>query len=96
MKRFILGTNRTTPEQESTFITLVKARWSDIGWWHQLSGIWLFVDPNDLMVDAVELRDIAKEAFPGVHLAVIDVPEGSTWAGFGPSQDLAWIHNWWE
>ena len=96
MKRFIVGTNRTTPEQDSTFLTQVKARWPDIGWWHQLGGTWLFIDLNDLIVDAVELRDAAKEAFPGVHLVVIEIPEGSTWAGFGLSQDFTWIHNWWK
>jgi len=96
VKRFIVGTNGTTPEQDSTFLTLVKAHWPDIGWWHRLGGTWLFVDPNDLMVDAVELRDIAKEAFPYVNLVVFDIPEGSTWAGFGVGQDFAWIHSWWE
>ena len=96
MKRFIVGTSGTMNEQDSTFLTLVKDRWPNIGYWHRLGGTWLLVDPNDLMVDAVELRDVAKEAFPSVNVVVFDIPEGSTWAGFGVSQDFGWIHSWWE
>lgn len=101
MNRFVVGTNRTTAVQDSAFLAAVRAKWPQIGWWHQVSETWLFVDPTGTATSPV-LRDVARQCFPGVHIMVIQVPRGRTyWAGFGPTAGaegdmFTWMRENWE
>ena len=99
MRRFVFGTDRTAYAQDAEFLKLVRAQWPEMGWWHQLSEMWLFVDPTDTVTPSA-LRDIARKAFPNIDLLVIQVKDGKGWAGFGPKRGSAgdmftWIHEWW-
>lgn len=94
MKRFVVGTNRTTTEQDNAFLSLVRARWPYIGWWHQLSETWLFVDPLDTLTSGA-LRDAATQAFPGIRLIVLEAYGPHLWSGFGRREEFSWmLENW--
>lgn len=99
MKRFVLGTNRTTQEQDAAFFKILRARWPHIGWWHQLGETWLFIDLTDTL-RATDLRDAAKEAFPGIYLMVVEAKGPRNWAGYGttapPSEMFTWMHKEWD
>ena len=96
-KRFIVVTNRTTAEQDKAFQESLPPGFA---WWHWLGETWLLVD-NTGFRSASELRDIARDAFPGIYCLVIEVSEsGDRWAGFGPSSGeknmFAWIRDYWQ
>jgi hypothetical protein len=95
VKRFVVGTSRTTVEQDNKFLQLVRARWPQIGWWHQVSETWLFADLQHA-VTAAELRDLAMQAFPTINVIVIEITGNTTWAAFGPSNTMfPWLkENW--
>lgn len=101
MRRFVLGTNRATSAQDSAFLAAVRGTWPGVGWWHQLGDMWLFADPSSTMT-SIALRDIAKQAFPRVHIMVMEIPPGRTnWAGFGPGYGrkgdmFTWMRKNWE
>lgn len=93
MKRFVIGTNRTTAEQDAAFVNILKARWPHLGWWHQLGETWLIIDYSDQLTP-VELRDTANQAFPGIRKMVIEI--GGSWAGFAPVDDFTWMNEQWD
>ena len=96
MKRFVVGTSRTTPEQDAKFLQLVRARWPHVGWWHQVTETWLFVDLLGTAT-AAALRDVAMEAFPTINLMVIEIKGEATWAGFGPQNTMfPWMNETWD
>jgi hypothetical protein len=96
VKHFVLVTNRTTAEQDKAFFTILRARFSHLGWWHQLSETWLFVDLMDTTT-AEQLRNAAMEAFPTVFLVVLEITGQHTWAGFGPTESMfKWIRETWD
>jgi hypothetical protein len=95
VKRFFLGTNRTTAEQDKAFFAIIRSRWPHLGWWHQLSETWLFVDLTDELTPS-DLRDAALQAFPGVQLLVIEIPCVTNWAGFGMTKDYQWFRETWD
>jgi hypothetical protein len=100
MRRFVLGTDRTTAEQDKAFYNLLRARWPGLGWWHRLSETWLFVDLTDTLTVA-DLRDAATEAIPGVHIMAIEAKDDpNAWAGFGlksgPNEMFSWMRESWE
>jgi hypothetical protein len=95
MKRFVLGTNRTTAEQDAAFYLILQQRFSHLGWWHQLSEMWLLVDETDTLTPA-GLREAAREAFPDIHLMVIEVGTG-IWSGYGNKADMfPWMRETWS
>jgi hypothetical protein len=94
MARFIVSTDVTTTEQDSTFLQLLKAKWPHLGWWHNLTESWLLIDLSNT-VTAEMLRDVANEAFPGIHKMVIAIESGN-WAAFGRVGDFEWMHNQWR
>jgi hypothetical protein len=93
-KRFMLGTNRTTQEQDAQFINILKTRWPNAGWWHQLSETWFVIDPADNLTADI-LRDAAKEAFPGIYLMVVEIGTGR-WSSFGSADSFPWMRGQWE
>lgn len=97
MKRFVIGTNRTTAEQDSAFLNILRSRWPHLGWWHQVSETWLIVDLANT-VTVVELRDAAMQAFPGIYIMVIEV--NGSWAGWGanspPGDMFTWMRDSWD
>src|SRR5258708_6656697 len=95
MKRYVIATNRTTAEQDHTFVNILRARWPRLGWWHQLSETWLIVDLSGQLTTS-DLRDAAKEAFPGVHILVLDASEPSKWSAFATPNECAWIRDEWD
>ena len=95
MTRFVIGTNRTTPEQDQAFLKILQARWPHLGWWHQLSETWLIVDLTGELT-AIQLRDAANEAFPGIYKMVLDVGNPHNWAAFGRTEDFPWMRDEWE
>ena len=96
MKRFVVGTNRTSDVQDKVFLTLIRARFPRLGWWHQLSEIWLFVDPSD-SVSCIDLRDVATKAFPDIKLIVLEATGfPNLWAGFGQQEEYDWMASNWD
>lgn len=95
MTRFVLSTTLgSTPQQDEDFARLLKAEYPDAGWWHQLSETWLIVDPSDKMTTSA-LRDLARRAFPGIHLMVVPAMRG--WAGFGNAENMfPWMRQYWN
>lgn len=94
MRRFVLGTNRTTAAQDRAFLAILQERFPDVGWWHQLGETWLFVDHNDQLSTEV-IREMAKEAFPDVYVMAIEVGNGR-WSAFGEMSDFEWMHDSWQ
>jgi hypothetical protein len=96
VKRFVIGTNRTTVEQDKVFLNILRTRWPHLGWWHQINETWLIIDLSDeLTVNA--LRDATHQAFPGIYKIVIEVPGHSTpWAGWGQGADFVWVNEQWD
>lgn len=95
MKRFVLGTDRTTPEQDRAFIDILNMRHPGIGWWHQLGEMWLISTHSDSLTTA-ELRDAATQAFPGVSLIVIEAAGPNCWSGFGTPKEFTWLSGSWD
>lgn len=94
MRRFVVGTGRSTAEQDTSFYQSLIARWPLLGWWHNLPEMWLLVDLNDTCTSS-EIRDIAKTAFPSLHLMVIEISSG-TWAGVGDPNETKWMDQSWK
>jgi hypothetical protein len=95
MSRFIVGTDRTTPEQDQAFYTLLRSRWPSMGWWHNLPETWLLIDPTNTLTVEI-LRDAAFEAFPGRCLIVIQVGPDSEWAGMKRGDNFDWVADQWS
>jgi hypothetical protein len=100
MKRFVIGTDITTAEQDAAFHKALIDRWPDLSWWHQLDEMWLIVDGTDELT-AAKLRNTVTKALPGINVMIIEVPHGGTWAGFGPSKGtksdmFTWMTEVWD
>ena len=97
-KRFVIGIQTTTAEQDKAFISFIES--NGITWWHWIGGFWLLVDPQGAMTEMV-LRDKLRETHPEARSLVICVPESTVgWAGFGPNtaeHDMSsWIRETWD
>ena len=95
MKRFVLGTDRTTPEQDRVFVHILKTRFPKVGWWHRLGETWLISDESESLT-CEAIRDAATEAFPQISMFVTEAAGKPSWAGFGKNEDFAWLANDWE
>jgi hypothetical protein len=101
MRHFVLATNRTTQEQDAEFYRILREQWPLMGWWHQVSETWLLIDLTDT-VTVDDIRNAAKEAFPGIYVMVLQVvPVPGHWAGFGPQEKtpgdmFTWIRQSWD
>jgi hypothetical protein len=61
-----------------------------------LTETWLVVDFSDRLTCG-DLRDMAKEAFPGISLMVVEAKGPGAWAGFGPKEEMfSWIEGCWD
>ena len=97
-KRFIIGLDSTTKEQNEAFLEFVKEH--GVGWWHWLGNFWLLADSGGRF-SADDVRNKLKETHPGVHTLVIELSEhGDTWAGYGPKSEnrnmFKWLRETWS
>jgi hypothetical protein len=95
LRHFVIGTNRTTAEQDKKFKGILESRWRGVAWWHWISETWLIADTADLLT-AGDLRDAAQEAFPDTFTIVVRAYGGATWAGFGTEEFGKWFEEWWK
>ena len=65
------------------------------GWWHWIDGHWLVRDTSQALT-ATELRNQLKPFVAGRVLLVLQLAEGSTWAGNSKTtatkKPFAWLH----
>ncbi|MGA2475740.1 MAG: hypothetical protein ABSF73_03885 [Terriglobia bacterium] len=99
-KRFIICLDApVTPNQPQALLDFLRAK--GYGWWHWFPNTWLVVDNSGTLNHTV-LRDIAKIAYPGAFLLVLELPEGMNgrWSGFGiasgPQDQFKWIQEQWD
>lgn len=96
-RRFIILHDAGSPAQDEIFKNMLKS--NEIGWWHWFSGSWLVVTTSYLL-DAVVLRDMTNEAYPGLYKLVIEHHgDPNDWAAFGlipPNPDMfEWLRTQW-
>jgi hypothetical protein len=95
-KLFIVTSDPTSEEQDKVFQEWIEA---EFNWWHWLQQTWMLVDEYGVHT-ALEIRDKARDTFPGVYLMVFEISrDRSTWAGWGANSEkrnmFAWIiDNW--
>jgi hypothetical protein len=97
-KRFIVGLDHSTTEQDTAFREYLRA--SGLNWWHWISDMWLLVDPYG-QFSASQLRDKLNEIYPTVRNIVIEIrSDGDTWSGYGPKSEdknmFTWIRGKWK
>lgn len=91
-KRFIVGVDSSTEEQDKAFLSFVKSH--GLGWWHWLENFWLITDSSDQLT-ASDIRDELGKTYPGVHKLVIELSDsGDTWSGYGPKSEKRNMFNW--
>ena len=97
-KRFVVLLDSPTPEQNKAFLGFLKET-KKFGYWHWMRDSWLLTS-KDQEQTTISIRDHVKSMFPDVNNIVIEVPDGSTWSGFGPKGEdrnmFTWIHNTWS
>ena len=90
--RFIVALDSSTVEQNDAFRQFIKD--NGLLWWHWLDDFWLIVGSSGGFT-AADIRDKAKECFPGVHLLAIRLDEnGDRWSGFGPNTEESNMFEW--
>lgn len=96
-RKFAVGVSVMTKAQEEAFVSYLKER--RVAWWHWIKGMWLVVDRRDSL-SAKEIRDKLKEISHGGRSLVMEVGDGSAWAGSGPKLDgksmFKWMHETWS
>src|SRR5580704_1675321 len=97
-KRFIVGVDPSTAEQNQAFKDYLKA--SPLAWWHWIPGLWLAVDSDGEMT-ASALRDQVNEVFPGIDNVVLEFRDDGTdtWAGNRPvsgEKMFSWFRSTWK
>ena len=96
-KRFIIGVDPTSKEQEKQFIEYLRGR--GCGRWHWINNFWLVTDPSG-KVTAKELRDELMRIAPEARILVLPVTPTRGWSGKGPrgpeKNMFDWLRNNWE
>jgi hypothetical protein len=97
-RRFVVGLDSSTKEQNQEFIEFIRGR--QLGWWHWISNFWLLTDPGGKL-SAIELRLELGKIYPGVHTLVLELSEkDDTWSGFGPKGEdrnmFKWLNDYWK
>ncbi len=99
-KRFVIGVQGMTKDEENTFRKYLEEK--GCGWWHWIDNLWLVVDAKGLL-SAQKLRDDLDEIAPGKTHISIEVKAEKTWAGFGPASKekngknmFNWFHKNWD
>jgi hypothetical protein len=92
MKMFVVAIQASTNEQEITF-----RKWTadaQMGYWHWIPNFWLIHTNDSQTVQTI--RDKVLETFPTMDTLVIELGEGTNWAGYGPATGaqnmFAWLH----
>ena len=89
-KRYIVGINSLTEEQEKAFLEYISS--NELAWWHWINNLWLIVDRSGKLT-AKKLRDDLMEIVPETYLIVMDGIDGRCW-GFGPKGKKRNMFNW--
>jgi hypothetical protein len=96
-KRFIVGIDSLTPEQDKEFVEYLQNQ--KCGWWHWITNLWL-VSNRAGHLSAKEIRDEVIRLAPNARALVVEINEPGTWSGKGPnSKDLnmfEWLKETWE
>jgi len=97
-KRFVLGINSSTVDQDQELIKFLDLEKLD--YWHWLSNMWLVVD-IDGKKNASELSDSLMSIYTGENVIVLELDATSdSWSGFGPKGEsknmFTWLHEKWE
>lgn len=66
---FMLAAPGLNTEQEKVLLGRFEGK---VNWWHQLPGIWLLSDDDDLL-SAQYLRALVQEIAPEVHILATEV-----------------------
>ncbi len=90
-KRFIVGMDTITEEQEKAFLKYLKT--TRLAWWHWIDNFWLIVDRSEKFT-AEKLQNEIKKLIPLERLLVIEVKGGAPWSGFGPKTEKLNMFNW--
>lgn len=96
-KRFVVGIDTITEEQEKAFLEYLKT--NSLAFWHWIDNFWLIVDRSEKFT-AKKLRGEIKKLIPSERLLVIEVKGRGRWSGFGPKTEkrnmFNWLHNTWS
>lgn len=94
-KRFAVAIDSMNAEDDQKLLDFVKA--NGYGWWHWIDNFWLLTTYNS-SVTSVTLRDSLGQIIPKNKI-VIEVSDGTAWAGFGPTGEnknmFSWLHDTW-
>lgn len=96
MRRFAVAVSDMNTQQQEVWRELIRER--GLSWWHWIGDLWLIIDKNDEYTCA-DMRDLVKSVTSRGRCIVFDVPEGGTWAGFGPKVPkpmFGWIRGPWS
>lgn len=94
-KRYIVGINSMTEEQEKAFLEYISS--NEFAWWHWINNLWLIVDRSGKLT-AEKLRNDLLEIAPDERNLVIEAG-GNDCYGFGPKGEkrnmFKWLNNTW-
>jgi hypothetical protein len=97
-RRFVIGVESLTPEQEEKFRKFLDR--SNSGFWHWISNFWL-IATDDRKIDASEIVDAIKKINPDARAIAIEFPADLDWATLGKKnakgQTMSgWLEKVWE
>lgn len=97
-KRFIVLIERSTKDQNESFLSWIKGQ--KLSWWHWFQNVWLLSNSSGSF-SAESIRDNVKEFYPGANIFVEELREGEgTWAGLGPNSEernmFSWLRRTWR
>lgn len=92
-RRFVFSIDNASVLQQNAVTTWLRT--TPLGFWHQLSHVWLIVDRTNTHSVAT-LRDQFTRLVPGATLIVVAVEDPKAWAGFGPTPKFEWLGQVWE
>jgi hypothetical protein len=92
-KRFVISVDNVNAQQQDVISNWLRS--THLGFWHQLSHVWLIVDLGDVYTVGTMREQIAR-LIPGVAMIVVGVERPTDWAGFGLTQQFDWMRKVWE
>jgi hypothetical protein len=92
VRRFIIVTDRTTPEARNKLSTWLKED-ELVAWWHWFQNAWLVVDPSDR--EPAWWRDQVQAKITPGHVMVIEA-DGGSWAAYGRRKAFNWLKEQWS
>ena len=94
-KHFVLAGGPISTDEEKAITGYFQGKH---GWWHWISGFWLIIDSSGKLT-AENIRDHVHTVAPNARILVLEVEQGTDWAGIGPQtpeKDMfRWIQKVW-